>query len=70
MTAALLPTLTQLLPGRLEAVFDVSNDGGRPDVTLRGALITHRFGLDQVDEAFATLRDKPDGFIKSVVRIR
>jgi threonine dehydrogenase-like Zn-dependent dehydrogenase len=30
-------------------------------------LVTHRFGLEQVNEAFATLRDKPDGFVKAVI---
>jgi threonine dehydrogenase-like Zn-dependent dehydrogenase len=33
-----------------------------------GSLVTHRFGLDQVDQAYAALRDKPEGFIKSVVK--
>jgi threonine dehydrogenase-like Zn-dependent dehydrogenase len=33
-----------------------------------GALVTHRFGLDEVDAAFTALRDKPDGFIKAVIR--
>ena len=32
-----------------------------------GALVTHRYGLDQVDQAYADLRDKPAGFIKAVV---
>ncbi len=32
-----------------------------------GALVTHRFGLDEVDAAFQALIDKPAGFIKSVV---
>jgi threonine dehydrogenase-like Zn-dependent dehydrogenase len=32
-------------------------------------LVTHPFGLDQVNEAFATLRDKPAGFAKAVLRI-
>ncbi|WP_354574248.1 zinc-binding dehydrogenase [Frigoribacterium sp. UYMn621] len=32
-----------------------------------GRLITHRFACDEIDEAFATLRDKPDGFIKAVI---
>lgn len=32
-----------------------------------GRLITHRFAFDQIDEAFATLRDKPEGFIKAVI---
>ncbi len=33
-----------------------------------GILVTHRFGLDEVDQAYAALRDKPEGFIKAVVR--
>ncbi|HVL23951.1 MAG TPA: alcohol dehydrogenase catalytic domain-containing protein [Thermomicrobiales bacterium] len=32
-----------------------------------GRLVTHRFGLDEVDAAYAALRDKPDGFIKAVI---
>lgn len=32
-----------------------------------GGLVTHRFGLDEVDAAYAALRDKPPGFIKAVV---
>jgi threonine dehydrogenase-like Zn-dependent dehydrogenase len=35
-----------------------------------GALVTHRYGLDEIDAAFAALRDKPDGFIKAVVQPR
>lgn len=31
-------------------------------------LVTHRFPLEQINEAFATLRDKPDGFVKAVIR--
>lgn len=31
------------------------------------ALVTHRYGLSQVDQAYADLRDKPTGFIKAVV---
>jgi threonine dehydrogenase-like Zn-dependent dehydrogenase len=31
------------------------------------ALVTHRYGLDAVDHAYADLRDKPPGFIKAVV---
>jgi threonine dehydrogenase-like Zn-dependent dehydrogenase len=31
------------------------------------ALITHRFGLDEVNDAFEALRSKPDGFVKAVV---
>lgn len=30
-------------------------------------LVTHRYGLDGVDQAFADLRDKPAGFVKAVV---
>jgi threonine dehydrogenase-like Zn-dependent dehydrogenase len=30
-------------------------------------LITHRFSLDEVNQAFAAMRDKPEGFIKGVV---
>lgn len=33
-----------------------------------GSLVTHRFSLDEVDQAYAALRDKPAGFIKAVVR--
>jgi threonine dehydrogenase-like Zn-dependent dehydrogenase len=38
---------------------------GRIDMS---SLITHRFRLDQVDEAFAALAGKPLGFVKAVVR--
>jgi threonine dehydrogenase-like Zn-dependent dehydrogenase len=30
-------------------------------------LVTHRFPLERINEAFATLRDKPDGFAKAVI---
>ncbi|MCR6032126.1 zinc-binding dehydrogenase [Nocardioides sp. zg-579] len=30
-------------------------------------LVTHRFALEDVDAAFAALRDKPEGFVKAVV---
>jgi threonine dehydrogenase-like Zn-dependent dehydrogenase len=30
-------------------------------------LVTHRFELEQIDDAFATLRDKPPGFAKAVI---
>jgi threonine dehydrogenase-like Zn-dependent dehydrogenase len=30
-------------------------------------LVTHRFPLDDINEAFAALRDKPDGFAKAVI---
>ncbi len=32
-------------------------------------LVTHRFGLDELDQAFTTLLEKPHGFVKSVVLI-
>lgn len=32
-----------------------------------GRLVTHRFGLDEVGEAFEALATKPEGFIKAVV---
>jgi threonine dehydrogenase-like Zn-dependent dehydrogenase len=34
-----------------------------------GSLVTHRFGLDGVGDAFHALATKPDGFIKAVVDI-
>ncbi len=34
-----------------------------------GPLVTHRFGLDAIDQAFATALDKPDGFVKAVVEL-
>ena len=30
-------------------------------------LITHRYPLDGIDEAFAAAVDKPEGFVKAVV---
>ena len=33
-----------------------------------GALVTHRYSLDEVDRAYADLQQKPPGFIKAVVR--
>jgi threonine dehydrogenase-like Zn-dependent dehydrogenase len=39
---------------------------GRLDL---GALITHRFAFDRIDDAFGTLRDKPDGFVKAVIDV-
>ncbi|QIG43336.1 zinc-binding dehydrogenase [Nocardioides anomalus] len=30
-------------------------------------LVTHRFALSDINEAFATLRDKPEGFAKAVI---
>ena len=35
-------------------------------LSLEG-LVTHRYGLDDVNEAFATAVDKPQGFVKSTV---
>ncbi len=32
-------------------------------------LVTHRFGLDQLDQAFTALLEKPQGFVKSIVLI-
>jgi threonine dehydrogenase-like Zn-dependent dehydrogenase len=32
-------------------------------------LVTHRFGLDQVDDAFRALLTKPAGFVKAVITI-
>jgi threonine dehydrogenase-like Zn-dependent dehydrogenase len=40
--------------------------GGRLNL---GALITHRFPFDHIDEAFRTLQDKPHGFVKAVIDI-
>jgi threonine dehydrogenase-like Zn-dependent dehydrogenase len=30
-------------------------------------LVTHRFGLEDMDAAFRTALDKPDGFVKATV---
>jgi L-iditol 2-dehydrogenase len=32
-------------------------------------LVTHRYGLEQIGEAFRTARDKPPGYVKAVVAI-
>lgn len=32
-----------------------------------GSLVTHRYGLDEVDQAYADLKAKPAGFIKAIV---
>lgn len=37
---------------------------GRVDIA---ALVTHRFPLDRVDDAFAALAEKPPGFVKAVI---
>jgi threonine dehydrogenase-like Zn-dependent dehydrogenase len=36
-------------------------------VLQMGGLVTHRFSLEQINEAFAALRDKPEGFVKAVI---
>jgi threonine dehydrogenase-like Zn-dependent dehydrogenase len=35
-------------------------------LSLEG-LVTHRFPLERVNDAFATMRDKPEGFVKAVI---
>jgi threonine dehydrogenase-like Zn-dependent dehydrogenase len=30
-------------------------------------LVSHRFPLEEINAAFATLREKPEGFVKAVV---
>jgi threonine dehydrogenase-like Zn-dependent dehydrogenase len=37
---------------------------GRIDIAT---LITHRFDLDHVDDAFRALRDKPHGYVKAMI---
>ena len=32
-------------------------------------LVTHRFALEQIGDAFAVAHDKPEGFLKSTVII-
>jgi threonine dehydrogenase-like Zn-dependent dehydrogenase len=32
-------------------------------------LVTHRFPLERIDDAFATLHDKPDDFVKAVITV-
>lgn len=36
-------------------------------VLSMAGLVTHRFPLERIDDAFATLRDKPAGFVKAVI---
>jgi threonine dehydrogenase-like Zn-dependent dehydrogenase len=36
-------------------------------VLSMGDLVTHRFALDRIDEAFSAMRDKPPGFVKAVI---
>jgi len=31
------------------------------------SLITHRYGLSEIDRAYTDLQAKPDGFIKAVI---
>jgi threonine dehydrogenase-like Zn-dependent dehydrogenase len=38
--------------------------GGELDV---GSLVTHRLGLDELDDAFGLAAERPDGFLKAVV---
>jgi threonine dehydrogenase-like Zn-dependent dehydrogenase len=35
-----------------------------------GPLLTHKFGLDELPDALAATRDKPEGFVKAVIQIR
>jgi threonine dehydrogenase-like Zn-dependent dehydrogenase len=35
-------------------------------LSMKG-LVTHRFALERINDAFAMLRDKPDGFVKAVI---
>lgn len=37
------------------------------DVVSLDSLVTHRFALEQIDEAFRTSLEKPNGFVKAVV---
>jgi threonine dehydrogenase-like Zn-dependent dehydrogenase len=30
-------------------------------------LVTHRFGLDEINQAFRTAHEKPEGFVKSTI---
>ncbi|GAA5145447.1 zinc-binding dehydrogenase [Nocardioides marinquilinus] len=36
-------------------------------VLSMAGLVTHRYPLERIDEAFAALRDKPEGFVKAVI---
>jgi threonine dehydrogenase-like Zn-dependent dehydrogenase len=49
--------------GVREAVAAVA--AGRIDV---GALCTHDYSLEQLGDALDATRDKPDGFVKAIVR--
>lgn len=33
-------------------------------------LVTHRYALDQLDDAFRDTRDRPDGFVKAIVELQ
>ena len=53
---------------------DVILDGMRAGMRLHATgalsldvLVTHRFAIEDINDAFATLRDKPDGFVKAVI---
>ena len=47
----------------LQAVVDLASRGV---IDLSGS-VTHRFGLDQVDQAFGTLAARPPGMVRVVV---
>jgi L-iditol 2-dehydrogenase len=54
-------------PGTISRGMDVAGRllaAGRLDLA---SLVTHRFALEDIDEAFATAVAKPDGFVKAVV---
>jgi threonine dehydrogenase-like Zn-dependent dehydrogenase len=40
----------------------------RGDIDPR-PLLSHRFGLDELDRAMAATRERPDGFVKAVVTV-
>lgn len=54
---------SRLLRDATAAGLELQN-AGRLDIA---SLVTHRFDRTTIDDAFQTLRDKPTGFIKSVV---
>ena len=54
-----------LLPADLKALGLELTAKGLFDL---GALVTHRYTLDEVDRAYSDLQQKPPGFIKAVVR--
>jgi threonine dehydrogenase-like Zn-dependent dehydrogenase len=73
-TPAVDPDVITLGHLRVQGVFAASRAAWRWLVSLYGAglfdpapLITHRFGLDEVDEAFAVLADRGAGALKVVI---